>query len=120
MCHKKLLTADISGILTFISVIKSIIIRSVCNYVSLRACAHKKAHTHNLNKAKIDVKSVWLHCSQAKNQPHFKFFALDVVSTTQMHSPHLDICDTVALRVKILCHRETRNGVVYASQCSPK
>ena len=50
----------------------------------------------------------------------FLLFVLDVGSTAQMHIPHLDICDTVAHRGEMLCHRKPRIVLAYALQMLSK
>ena len=61
-----------------------------------------------------------LHCSWPKNQPHLLLFLLDVGATTQTHTMHLDICDTMARRVEMLGHRKSRSVIAYASQMLTK
>ena len=56
------------------------------------------------------------HGPQLKYEPHFQLFAEDVGTSTQTHTSHLDICNTVTGEVEMLCHRKSRAVVTYASQ----
>ena len=45
-----------------------------------------------------------------------ELFAEDDGTSTQTHTSHLDICNTVTGGVEMLCHRKSRGVVAYASQ----
>ena len=61
------------------------------------------------NEAEIDIQSFQLNGSQEGNHSHFMLLPLDVGSTAQSHTTHLDIRKPLLLGVDMLGHREPRS-----------
>ena len=76
----------------------------------------QRAHSTSSNEFEINVKAIRLDGPKMKYQPHFQLFAEDVGTSTQTHTSHLDICNTVTGGVEMLGHRKSRGVVAYASQ----
>ena len=76
----------------------------------------KKERAHSSKVFEINVKAIRRHGPQLKDKPHFQLFAEDVGTSTQTHTSYVDICNTVAGGVEMLCHRKTRGVFAYASQ----
>ena len=76
----------------------------------------KKQRARSSSVFEINVKAIRLHGTQLKNLPHFQLFGEDVGTWTQTHTSQLDICNTVAGGVEMLCHRKSRGVVAYTSQ----